>query len=88
MRKIIFLLVASFVLATAVPTPTLAGDYHTLELREKFSISFDVCGGMFGLLFGYRNYSGCRMTLMVSGIVSGWTGILSNYNREEFSSLL
>ena len=60
MRKIIFLLVATFMLATAVPTPTLAGDYHTLELREKFSISFDVCGGMFGLLFGYRNYSGCR----------------------------
>ncbi len=60
MRKIIFLLVASFVLATAVPNPALAGDYHSLELREKVSMSFDVCGGMFGLLFGYRNYSGYR----------------------------
>lgn len=62
MKKIILFLAALFVLVTAVPSPTVAGNVHTLEynLQNKMSLQFDCCGGMFGLLFGYRNYSGYR----------------------------
>ena len=60
MKKVILLLVAACLLTTATPLQMKAGNLHTLELRENYCISFDCCGGMFGMLFGYRNYSGHR----------------------------
>lgn len=60
MKKIVLCLVAMFTLMTAVPTTSAAGNYHTLELRENYCISFESCGKLFGLLWGYRNYSSHR----------------------------
>lgn len=61
MRKIILSMMAALMLMTAAPLPASAG-FETLQynLNERLCVTFDCCGGMFGLLFGYRNYSGYR----------------------------
>lgn len=62
MKKFVLSLVAACMLMTAAPLPTSATNakMQTLELRENLSMSFDCCMGFYGMLFGYRNYSGHR----------------------------
>lgn len=62
MRKFVLALVAACMLMTAAPLPMKAANARceTLALKENVCMSFDCCLGMFGMLFGYRNYSGHR----------------------------